>query len=618
MSFDNALIAAGFIIDKPLIAGSHQVQRFAMRDSKSKKNGWALLFEDGDSGVYGDWRQGGFYEYWREDGQRFEQLSEEKKQKAKEQRKIAEKIQQDEQLELAEKNLIEWESLPHVGGEEYLKKKQVGSYGLKGAFCPARDFDGKLWNFQNIATNPKLFNRGKVKGCFHRIEGNKEKTIITSGYATGASIYEATGLEVIVCFGDNNVFEVAKTFKDKGIKDIYCAVDNDSGGSESGNKIGSKIKDILGLPVVIPNKAGDFNDLAVAGDNISSYFIESIDVFTIGELLNDNSPMPKDIISPRVLTNGGMLVFGGAPKVGKSDFMLSWLMHMAGGSKFMDMKPREPLKIFYLQAEVQYDYLRERVKAVDIDRDVLSKASKNMVVTPQLRMILNDDGVKMVGNTINQCFATQKPDIIAIDPISNLYDGKSENDNAEMMAFLSQRVEGLRKYAKPDTAFVLIHHTKKISKEELVKDPFQMFSGASSLRRYYTTGMVMYRPDEEVSETVITYEVRNGARIPNINVDKIEGRWCKISKEQSRIAHQGQGKRNDNERQRKIDVIKSIVNGEAVDKKYYTKTEFANAFAGQFDLGGASTIKALLSEMLAQDELCFFSLENSLKKYLKT
>ena len=50
--------------------------------------------------------------------------------------------------------------------------------------------------------------------------------------------------------------------------------------------------------------------------------------------------MPEDIIAPRVLTPGGLLVLGGAPKVGKSDFLISLLAHMAAGIPFLGLKPK--------------------------------------------------------------------------------------------------------------------------------------------------------------------------------------------------------------------------------------------------------------------------------------
>ena len=73
--------------------------------------------------------------------------------------------------------------------------------------------------------------------------------------------------------------------------------------------------------------------------------------FTLGALLDDQSPMPEDIIAPRVLTPGGLLVLGGAPKVGKSDLLISWLVHMAAGVPFLGFTPPRPLWIFYLQVQ---------------------------------------------------------------------------------------------------------------------------------------------------------------------------------------------------------------------------------------------------------------------------
>ena len=70
--------------------------------------------------------------------------------------------------------------------------------------------------------------------------------------------------------------------------------------------------------------------------------------------------MPEDIIAPRLLTPGGLLVLGGAPKVGKSDFLISLLVHMAAGVPFLGFTPPRALRVFYLQAEIQYHYLRER------------------------------------------------------------------------------------------------------------------------------------------------------------------------------------------------------------------------------------------------------------------
>ncbi|TVS93762.1 AAA family ATPase, partial [Wolbachia pipientis] len=87
---------------------------------------------------------------------------------------------------------------------------------------------------------------------------------------------------------------------------------------------------------------------------------QKIPFFSVKEYLDDQSPIPEDIISPRILTQRGLLVFGGPPKIGKSDFLISWLIHMAAGVSFLGMTPSRPLKIFYMQTEIEYDYMKER------------------------------------------------------------------------------------------------------------------------------------------------------------------------------------------------------------------------------------------------------------------
>ena len=115
----------------------------------------------------------------------------------------------------------------------------------------------------------------------------------------------------------------------------------------------------------------------------------TVAAFRLGELLDDTSPMPEDIIAPRVLTPGGLLVLGGAPKVGKSDFLISWLVHMAAGVPFLGFTPPRPLRVFYLQAEIQYHYLRERLRQIALPAEVIAAARDTFVATPKLNLLLD-------------------------------------------------------------------------------------------------------------------------------------------------------------------------------------------------------------------------------------
>jgi hypothetical protein len=196
-------------------------------------------------------------------------------------------------------------------------------------------------------------------------------------------------------------------------------------------------------------------------------FSSSLESFTLGQLLNDRGPMPDDLISPRLLTPGGLLVIGGAPKIGKSDFIIHLLAHLAGGRRFLDFGPPRPLGIFYLQAEIQYDYLRERLQQMALPPDVVELASERLVATPKQQILLNEAGVAAAVTAVRERFPEDPPDIICIDPIRDDFDGgpdsKGENDNNAMLYFLQKRVEMVRDRVNPEAGVILCHHTKQIT-----------------------------------------------------------------------------------------------------------------------------------------------------------
>ena len=335
----------------------------------------------------------------------------------------------------------------------------------------------------------------------------------------------------------------------------------------------------------------------------------AIPVFSFGELLDDNSPMPEDIIGPRVLTPGGLLVLGGAPKVGKSDFLISLLAHMAAGVSFLGFTPPRPLRVFYLQAEIQYHYLRERMKEIRLDAAVIKGARDRLFATPKLRMILDDKGLALVNDSVRKLFSNQPPDIICIDPIRNLFDGgkegSGENDNTAMMFFLMQRVERLRNAVAPDCGIILAHHTKKLAKQQVKEDPFLALSGASALRGFYTSGLIMHRPDEDSTMRKLEIELRNGPALPAKLIDKVNGQWIEQNPINQRLMRKEVGAKFDAERMRKNEVILGLIYEEARAGKVYTMTNFAEAFENKAGLGGQTVIRDRLGVLTTKGYVKF-------------
>ena len=155
-------------------------------------------------------------------------------------------------------------------------------------------------------------------------------------------------------------------------KHIIIWPDNDEAGNKYAKNAEKKLSELgvaslvtLRIPQGKP-KGWDAANCIEEGIDVEKSLASAIQIphtkniisFPARQYFNDKSPMPEDIIAPRVLTPSGLLVFAGAPKVGKSDFLISWLMHMAAGAPFLDMVPKRPLRIFYLQTEIGYHYMR--------------------------------------------------------------------------------------------------------------------------------------------------------------------------------------------------------------------------------------------------------------------
>ena len=120
-------------------------------------------------------------------------------------------------------------------------------------------------------------------------------------------------------------------------------------------------------------------------------------------------------------------------------------------------------------------------------------------------------------------------------------------------------------------------------------------SGAGSLRSFYTSGIIMHRPDEDRPERMLHFELRNGPGIEPIVIDKANGRWIEIDRSSERLVRKAMGDKLDAERVRKHDVILGVLLDEALEGRLYTINQFAEAFENRGGLGGKDTIRDRLN-----------------------
>lgn len=241
------------------IIGDGQLQRFYVEgDPKGTRNGWYVLFLDTDAtfkypaGEFGCWKRG-IQVSWcaRSEKELTPQEHHEIRariEKAREERAALEREKHEAVAKIAHRI---WDAAQdqHVDQHAYLVRKGVKSYGLRvgkwqnGTECllvPVMDATGKLVSLQGIFQNVSptigrdkdFLKGGKKRGCWFPIgsqpPGGKGVILLCEGYATGASLHEATGLHVAVAFDAGNLKPVAYELRRRWPAcTIVVAADND-------------------------------------------------------------------------------------------------------------------------------------------------------------------------------------------------------------------------------------------------------------------------------------------------------------------------------------------------------------------------------------------------------
>lgn len=173
-----------------------------------------------------------------------------------------------------------WLAASHdVVSHPYLDRKQVGAHGirLEGELLliPLLGDDGKIQTLQSISPGGrKLFvSDAPVTGGLMVIGGKvataDNTVLLCEGYATAASLHEATGLIVVCAFNSNNLPHVAYRLQQRYPTKRYLIAGDDDRGKDKNVGMNAAIKaaEILQCSAVFPffpeeAPGSDFNDMA--------------------------------------------------------------------------------------------------------------------------------------------------------------------------------------------------------------------------------------------------------------------------------------------------------------------------------------------------------------------
>jgi len=315
LAFRKAMDDAGLVFKGKIVADG-RIQRVHIEgQSKGTRNGWYVLHLDGvPAGAFGCKKTLGDQSVrWSAKGMKPLSRSERQAYMAKikedKERRAAEEAARHERAERKAQHILATSREPD--GHPYLARKRVKAYaGVRVVDWPREwvDRDGEVHteSVKNTLVVPILAAKGRVvslqaifpdknnvygrdkhfldggqkQGCYFLIGAptdldGKTTLVFCEGYATGASIHEATGLAVVVCFDAYNLVEVAKRFRAArpDLRQVIAA-DNDrwtktpiaNPGVSKASEAANACAGVLIVPEFqsLDGQPTDFNDLAVA------------------------------------------------------------------------------------------------------------------------------------------------------------------------------------------------------------------------------------------------------------------------------------------------------------------------------------------------------------------
>lgn len=263
-----ALTAAGLAMHKADPVADGRLHRYQVEGDKAgSKNGWYVLhLDDKPFATFGSWRTGQS-ETWApkalqalsraERGALVARMAEAKQARDVEQAAVH-AAARDRARRLWDK------ARPACGDHPYLVQKSVSAYGIRllreQLVVPLRDVDGVLQTLQFIGADGRktFLTGGRKRGCYLPIGRPDSALCICEGYATGASIYQATRHATAVAFDTSNLKPVAQALRVKFPHlTLVIAADNDiQTPNNPGVSAATTAAQAVGAALAIPSFAG--------------------------------------------------------------------------------------------------------------------------------------------------------------------------------------------------------------------------------------------------------------------------------------------------------------------------------------------------------------------------
>ncbi len=261
--FREALSERGVIPPDELIADG-RIHRCDVEGKNGKGDASYLLHLDGvPAGGFENHRDGMGWENWKANIGRRLTLAEkaanrEQVAAARREREATETRRRKEAADLAQE---QWALAQPCLRHPYSVEKGVETHGTRvmgdSLLIPLRDVNGVIHSMQYIRPNgdKRFMPGGRVRGHFYSIGKLGDVLCIAEGFATGATVHEATGHAVAVAFNALNLVPVAISLREKypELRIIICADDDHETAGNPGLAKAREAARLVGGLVAVPN-----------------------------------------------------------------------------------------------------------------------------------------------------------------------------------------------------------------------------------------------------------------------------------------------------------------------------------------------------------------------------
>ena len=339
----------------------------------------------------------------------------------------------------------------------YLKRKGVEPNGARVTgdgrlMLPLFSPDGELSSLQYIdESGGKLYHSGGQTGGMYWMLGTLDQPgvlYIAEGFATAATIHEATNRPCIVAYSASNLVPTTGSLREQmPTQELVIVADNDQSGI--GQRYAEQASAKYGARMILIPTPGDANDYAQAGNDLAMLLLPPTEDWLVPADDYCLQPAPIKWLVKRWIQDQALVMVHGPSGGGKTFVVLDWCLRIASNTPEWAGQKVKPGNVIYLAGEGHHG-LRGRIAAWKHHNKSgplqmwLSKAGCDLNTT---------EGYRKVADSIKSIQIT--PSVIVIDTLHRFLLG-DENSAQDAKTMLDACASLMLEF---NCTVILVHHT---------------------------------------------------------------------------------------------------------------------------------------------------------------